>query len=144
MVPTNLHYSEGHVWLKKEGKDVLLGVTEHFLRRLHDPTHIELPEPGETVDLEMAVAEIDSTNQALEVVSPVEGKIVEVNNELAEAPSDIMRDPYEDGWLVRVRPSSKLHMDDLMSAEEYEDFAAFDDEEEDEPELHFTGDDEDD
>jgi glycine cleavage system H protein len=130
MYPANLKYTENDVWVKKGKGIVVLGITERPLHFVTEITHIDLPEVGEQVDNEMSIAEIDVAGEVIEAISPCEGTISAVNTDLLEDPSLLLRDPYEEGWLVKVKLTEKLDEEELMSPDEYEEFAVQDDDDE--------------
>lgn len=120
-VPKDLKYTKDHEWIKViEGNIGLCGITFHAQQLLTDIVFVELPEVGLTVEAGERVAVVESVKAVSDIFSPVSGKIIEVNNALADNPALINTDPYGEGWIL------KLGMDDaedpahLMSAADYE------------------------
>jgi glycine cleavage system H protein len=122
MDPEELRYSADHEWVKVEGKQVIVGITEYAQSELGDIVYVELPEVGTEVVMEEELTEIESTKTTSPVLAPVSGKIVEVNEELKESPQLINEDPYGKGWIVTLKMTNPDDLDNLMSAKEYEEF----------------------
>jgi glycine cleavage system H protein len=130
MVPDDLRYSTDHEWVKVEGKQALIGITDYAQGELGDIVYIELPEVGIEVAAEEEVTEIESTKTTSPVLAPISGKIIEVNEELKESPQLINEDPYGKGWIAVMTIGSADDVDALMSAKEYEEFIEEGEEEE--------------
>jgi glycine cleavage system H protein len=117
-VPRDLKYSKEHEWAKVEGNRVTVGITDYAQQKLGDIVYAELP----AVDTEVTVMEpfgtIESVKAASDLYAPVSGKVVESHEDVMNDPGLINRDPYGEGWLIRVEGSEGL--DQLMSAEAYE------------------------
>jgi glycine cleavage system H protein len=122
MDPEELRYSADHEWVKVEGKQVIVGITEYAQSELGDIVYVELPEVGTEVVMEEELTEIESTKTTSPVLAPVSGKIVEVNEELKESPQLINEDPYGKGWIVTLKMTNPDDLENLMSAKEYEEF----------------------
>ena len=122
MDPEELRYSADHEWVKVEGKQVIVGITEYAQSELGDIVYVELPEVGTEVVMEEELTEIESTKTTSPVLAPVSGKIVEVNDELKESPQLINEDPYGKGWIVTLKMTNPDDLENLMSAKEYEEF----------------------
>lgn len=124
MNPKNLRYHKEHDWARVEGDVATLGVTDYAQESLGDIVYIELPEVGAEVSAGVSYAEIESVKAVSDVFAPVSGTVIEANDEVVDAPELINESPYEDGWLIKVRLSDPSEADDLMSAEEYEEMLA--------------------
>lgn len=120
--PDELGYTESHEWIRKESEDVFtIGITDHAQEQLGDLVFVELPKINTHVDSGDEVGVVESVKTAVDVYSPLTGKIVEVNEEaLQSEPALINRDPYGDGWLYRIKIEDELELDNLLSANEYE------------------------
>lgn len=133
-LPQDLKYSETHEWLKviekkdpknKKAKPELvgiIGITDYAVSRLSDLVHIELPNVGDSVEQGHAFGEVESVKTVAELVSPVSGKVIEVNKDAIKHVDLIMEEPYEDGWLIKVKMADKAETDSLMSDKEYEEY----------------------
>ena len=123
MKPQDLKYAETHEWLKSSGKkDAVVGLTDYALSQLSDLVHIDLPKVGDKVEQGTPFGEIESVKTVADLVSPVTGKIVQINTDIVDNLDTLAEDPYEEGWLVKIRLDDKSEVDQLMSAKDYEDF----------------------
>jgi len=118
--PKDRKYSESHEWHKLDGDILTLGVTKFAVDELTDVTYVEMKPAGTTIDAGGEVGEIESVKATSEVYCAVPGEITEVNEKLASDPSILNRDPYEEGWLVRLRISDPSKMEELMDADTYD------------------------
>lgn len=121
MNPKNLKYHREHVWARMEGDTAVLGLTSYAQETLGDIVYIELPEVGADVTAGTAYAEVESVKAVSDVYAPLSGSVVEVNDEVIDAPELINESPFDDGWLIKVKLSDLSEADELMSAEEYEE-----------------------
>lgn len=124
MNPKNLKYHKEHDWARIEGDTAVLGVTDYAQESLGDIVYIELPEVGAEVTAGVSYAEIESVKAVSDVYAPVGGTVIEANEEVVDAPELINESPYEDGWLIKIKLSDPGQVDELMSAEEYEEMLA--------------------
>lgn len=122
--PADRKYAETHEWFLVEGNLVIMGITPFAADALTDITYVELPEVGTTVSAGGSVGEIESVKATSEVFSAVDGKIVEINTELVDHPELINDDALEDGWLVKIKPTSLKPLESLLTAEDYASLAA--------------------
>jgi len=118
--PADRKYTESHEWHKLEGETVTLGVTQFAVDELTDITYVETKPVGEKIEPGGVVAEIESVKATADVYSAVGGEIVEVNDRLQEDPSILNSDPYEQGWLVKIKLADPSPLDSLMDAETYD------------------------
>jgi glycine cleavage system H protein len=121
-IPEKLKYSKEHEWVKLEGDLVVIGITDHAQEKLGEIVYLELPAKGERIDKEEAFGVVESTKAVSDIYAPVTGEIVEVNTGLVTTPERINKDPYEDGWLVKVKVSDKNDLNGLLTEKEYADF----------------------
>ena len=112
-------YTEEHEWLRVEGDLVVVGITEHATEQLGDIVFVELPEEGTEVAKDDEVVVIESVKAASDILAPLDGEIVEVNDVLADNPSLVNDDPLNDGWFF------KMKVEDLSVLDEYMDEAAY-------------------
>jgi len=122
MSPDDVKYHREHQWVRIEGKRAIVGITDYAQEELGDIVYIELPETGVDVTAEEDVTEIESTKTTAPLIAPVSGRIIEVNEELKDAPEQMNEDPYGKGWIVTIEMSDPAEVDDLMDAKEYEEF----------------------
>jgi glycine cleavage system H protein len=118
--PKNLKYHREHDWARVDGDTAVFGLTSFAQESLGDIVYIELPEVGSDVTAGAPYAEVESVKAVSDVYAPLSGSIVEINEEVVDAPELINESPFEDGWLIKVKLSDPAEQDDLMSAEEYE------------------------
>jgi glycine cleavage system H protein len=116
-IPEELRYTESHEWVRDGGEVVTVGITDHAQHLLGDIVFVELPEVGMTVTVGGECAVVESVKAASDVYSPITGEVVEVNEALIDAPETINDDPYEGGWMFKVRLDGDL--EDLMDASAY-------------------------
>ncbi len=121
MIPDDLRYSADHEWVKVEGKQAVIGITDYAQQELGDIVYLELPDVGTEVVMEEEVTEIESTKTTSPVLAPVSGTIIEINEELRESPQLINEDPYGKGWIAILKMTNPDDLDGLMSAKEYEE-----------------------
>jgi glycine cleavage system H protein len=121
-IPSNLRYTKEHEWCRVEGDAALVGITDHAQAALGDIVYLELPKEGASVRKDEPFGVVESVKAVSDLFSPVTGTVVEVNAALLDAPSTLNEDPYDDGWLVKVRMTDPGELEELMDAERYEDF----------------------
>jgi glycine cleavage system H protein len=120
--PQDLKYTRDHEWARRKGNQLVIGVTDFAQDQLGDVVFVELPEVGDQVKKGESFGVVESTKAVSELFSPVTGKVVEVNDPLADAPETINEDPYEEGWMIVVEPSDPKELDGLMDAGAYKTF----------------------
>lgn len=122
-LPGDLLYTEEHEWLRREDDgSVTIGITDHAQEALGDLVYVELPEIGADVDAAGEMAVVESVKAASDVYAPISGKIVAVNEDLADDPEKINSDAYEDGWIVRMQPTDTIDEGSLMTPDAYQQF----------------------
>ncbi|KDR94410.1 glycine cleavage system H protein [Peptoclostridium litorale DSM 5388] len=121
-----LYYTEHHDWVRVEGDKAYIGATDYAQHALGDIVYVELPEVDDEFGVEESYGVIESVKAATDVYMPVAGKIVEINEELEDAPESINEDPYGK-WLVAVEMSDKSEIEKLMDASAYEAFCSKED-----------------
>jgi glycine cleavage system H protein len=122
--PKNLKYHREHDWARVDGDTAVFGLTSYAQESLGDIVYIELPEVGTDVVAGQPYAEVESVKAVSDVYAPLSGSVVEVNEEVVDSPELINESPFENGWLVKVQLSDPGEVDDLMSADEYEQMLA--------------------
>ncbi len=120
--PDDLKYTREHEWARVNGSRAIVGITEFAQDQLGDIVYVELPEVGDMVKKGESFGVVESTKAVSELFSPVTGKVVEVNDPLADAPETINEDPYEEGWMIQVEISSPSDLADLMDSSAYAKF----------------------
>ncbi|XP_004511777.1 glycine cleavage system H protein, mitochondrial [Cicer arietinum] len=117
-----LKYSSSHEWVKHEGSIATIGITDHAQEHLGEVVFVELPEAGGSVSKGNGFGAVESVKATSDVNSPISGEIVEVNDKLTGKPGLINSSPYEDGWMIKIKPSSPTELDSLLGAKEYTKF----------------------
>jgi glycine cleavage system H protein len=119
-IPQDLKYTKTHEWIKVESNKVRVGITDFAQHEITDVVHVELPENGKSVKKAAPAAVIESVKSAFDIYSPVNGKIVEINENLFSAPELINQSPYENGWLFVAEFANDADFADLLGADDYE------------------------
>ena len=120
--PEDLKYTREHEWARRKGNQLVIGITDFAQDQLGDVVFVELPEVGDPVKKGESFGVVESTKAVSELFAPVTGKVVEVNDPLADAPETINEDPYEEGWMIVVEPSDPKELEALMDAKTYKAF----------------------
>jgi glycine cleavage system H protein len=116
--PSDRRYSNSHEWHKQNGDVITIGITQFAVDELTDITYVDLPAKGKQLTAGKPFGEIESVKATSELYSGVTGEVVDVNGALKDDPSLVNQDPYEKGWMIKVKsPGAKL--DSLMSGEQY-------------------------
>jgi len=117
--PSNLKYSKDHEWLRVEGNDAYIGITEFAQGELGDIVFVDIGTLGETLDKEAVFGTIEAVKTVSDLFMPVSGKVLEVNSKIDANPELVNKDSYGDGWLVKISVSSLPDANMLMSADDY-------------------------
>ena len=120
MRPENLTYLESHEWVRQDGEVATVGITDFALEQLGELVFLDLPEVGRTVHQGEAIGEIESVKAVSDLNSPLSGEILEVNADLAETLGTLQSDPFDGGWLVKIRPVTNENDKALMDATAYQ------------------------
>jgi glycine cleavage system H protein len=122
--PEDLRYHAEHDWARVEDGEAVLGITWYAQDALGELVHFEPPEVGTTVAKDSSYGEVESVKAVSEVIAPLSGEIIEVNQAVVDAPETVNEDPYGDGWLVRIRLSEPTETDGLLTVEAYRELVA--------------------
>ncbi len=122
--PADLKYHPSHDWARVDGDTATLGITWYAQDQLGEVVFFDPPAVGTQVTKDSAYAEIESVKAVSDVIAPLSGEIVEVNDQLSSAPEQVNTDPYESGWLVRIRLSDPGEVDQLLDSAAYEELLA--------------------
>ncbi len=117
--PETLRYSKDHEWLRVEGDEAVVGITAYAAEELGDIVFVELPEIGRVLTKDETLGVIESVKTASDLMSPVAGEVIAVNEALADAPELVNSEPYEGGWMVRLKPADADTIEELMDAAAY-------------------------
>ncbi|MCX7122518.1 MAG: glycine cleavage system protein GcvH [Gammaproteobacteria bacterium] len=122
-IPAHLKYIDTHEWVKVEGDEAVIGLTDHAQAALGDVVYVELPRMGQEIHAQASVGVVESVKAASEIYSPLSGTVLAINHEVVTDPSLINSDPYAAAWLYRVRISHPVEVDLLLDAAAYEAIA---------------------
>jgi glycine cleavage system H protein len=117
--PDDLKYHREHDWARIEGDEAVLGVTWFAGDALGELVHFEPPVEGDTVSKDMSYGEVESVKAVSDVIAPLSGEVLEVNQKVVDAPETVNEDPYGDGWLIRIRLSNASEVDSLLDVAAY-------------------------
>ncbi|MBO8156787.1 MAG: glycine cleavage system protein GcvH [Bacillaceae bacterium] len=126
-LPKEYRYSEEHEWVKVEGDKVRIGITDFAQSELGDIVFVELPEVGDEVEADEPFGSVESVKTVSELYAPVSGKVVEINEELEDSPELVNESPYENAWMIVVEPEDMSQVEELMTAEQYEEMISEED-----------------
>lgn len=118
-IPDNLKYTKDHEWLKVDGKEATIGITDFAQGELGDVVFIEVETVGETLDKEDSFGTIEAVKTVSDMFMPVSGEIIEFNEKLEDTPELVNKDPYGEGWIVKIKMSNPEEVNELISAKEY-------------------------
>lgn len=117
--PDDLRYHREHDWARIEGDEAVLGITWYAQDALGELVHFEPPEAGSTVAKDSSYGEVESVKAVSEIIAPLSGEVVEVNQTVIDSPETVNEDPYGAGWLIRIRLTDPGEDDSLLDAESY-------------------------
>jgi len=118
-VPNNLKYTKDHEWIKVDGEEAFIGITEFAQKELGDIVFIEVETEGESLDAGEAFGTIEAVKTVSDLFMPVNGEILEFNAELEGNPEIVNKDPYGEGWIIRIKVADAADLDGLLDAEGY-------------------------
>ena len=118
-IPTNLKYTKDHEWIRLEGDNAYIGITDYAQHELGDIVFVDVDTLDETLEAEETFGTIEAVKTSSEMFMPVGGKVIEFNEELADAPEKVNTDPYGEGWIIKVEVTNSAEMDNLLDAEGY-------------------------
>ncbi len=120
-VPENLKYTKDHEWLKIEGDEAYIGITDYAQGELGDIVFIEVETEGESLDKEEAFGTIEAVKTVSDMFMPVAGEVIEFNSELEDQPELVNKDPYEKGWIIKIKFTNQEELSELIDAEGYKE-----------------------
>jgi len=123
-IPANYRYSNDDEWVRVEGDEVVIGITDHAQDSLSDIVYLQLPDVGDTFGAGDAFGVVESVKAAADLLMPIAGEVTAVNTPLIDTPELVNSDPYGNAWMIRVRPDNMADVNALMDAAAYEKFLA--------------------
>jgi glycine cleavage system H protein len=121
-IPENLRYSKDHEWIKVDGDEATIGITDWAQNSLGDVVYIDMPRVGDNFGAHEAFGSVESVKAVSEIFTPVAGKVTEVNEGLNDTPEVVNSDPYGAGWMVKIKMDNPGEADAMLSGEEYEEY----------------------
>jgi len=122
MEPTDLRFHKEHEWVRVEGQEATIGISDFAQDALGDVVFIEAPKIGMTVAADQEIGEVESTKATSTIYTPLSGKVLRVNEALQDHPELVNKDPYGQGWIAVLEISNNSELEQLMTAAQYEDF----------------------
>ncbi len=120
-IPDDLKYTKDHEWVKIDGEEATIGITDFAQNELGDIVYIEVGTEGETLDKEETFGTIEAVKTVSDLFMPLSGEVLEFNEELESSPDIVNNDPYGKGWIIKVKLSDPSEADELLSAEKYKE-----------------------
>ena len=117
--PDHLKYTKDHEWIKIEGNHAIIGITDFAQSELGDIVYVEIETEGETLDKEAVFGTVEAVKTVSDMFMPVAGKVAEVNKNLVTKPESVNKDPYNEGWMIKIEMSNPSDADGLMSSADY-------------------------
>jgi glycine cleavage system H protein len=120
MVPTDLRYTKDHEWVRVDGDEAVVGITDYATNQLGDIVFVELPDVGRTLSQFATFGVVESVKAVSDLFAPVSGEVTSGNDALATAPELVNSDPYGDGWMIRLKLGNPTEVDELLDAAAYD------------------------
>ena len=124
MVPTDLRYTKDHEWVRVDGEEATVGITEYAASQLGDIVFVELPDIGRSLGQFAAFGVVESVKAVSDLFAPVSGEVTATNDALAGSPEQVNADPYGEGWMIRLRLTEPGEVDGLLDPAAYDDLIA--------------------
>ncbi len=121
-LPDDLLYSKEHEWARVENNTVTVGITDYAQEQLGDVVYVELPDINAQVSQGDTFGVVESVKAVSDLYAPVSGRVIDINEALADKPELVNQDPYGEGWMIKVAIQDEAELDNLISAREYEDY----------------------
>ena len=121
MLPNDLKYTKEHEWVKVEGENIFIGITDYAQSELGDIVFVELPDIGDSFDKDEAMGTIEAVKTVADIFCPIAGEVVEVNQEIENSPELVNTSPYNDGWLINLKMVDSASLVALLSSDEYKE-----------------------
>lgn len=119
IIPTDLRYTKDDEWIRVEGDEGVVGITDYAQDSLSDIVYVELPSEGESFQVGDTFGVVESVKAASDLYMPISGEVIETNDDLPDAPETINTDPFGEGWMVKIKITDPSELEDLMDPESY-------------------------
>ncbi|MCW1734514.1 glycine cleavage system protein GcvH [Anaerorudis cellulosivorans] len=120
--PENVKYSQDHEWIRVEGQEAYIGITDFAQNELGEIVYVDIPTVGDTLESGEIFGSIEAVKTVSDLLMPVSGKVQEMNADLDDAPELVNKDPYGKGWIIKISIQKPEELDNLLSAEQYKSF----------------------
>jgi glycine cleavage system H protein len=121
-IPEDLIYTEEHEWVRVTGENAIVGITDYAQSQLGDIIFLELPDIDDKIIAGDPFGEIEAVKTVSELYAPVDGTVIEVNNNLEDFPEKVNKDCYGDGWIIKIKPENKIDKESLLDHKQYSNF----------------------
>ncbi len=118
-IPSNLKYSKDHEWIRVEGEEAFVGITDFAQGQLGDIVFVDITTEGETLDQNETFGTIEAVKTVSDAFMPVAGEVLEINGALEDSPETVNKDPYGEGWMIKIKMTDPSQLDSLLSADQY-------------------------
>ena len=119
-IPAELKYTKDHEWIRVEGDEATIGVTDFAQSELGDIVFVEIETEGEELEQEEVFGTVEAVKTVSDLFMPIRGEVIAFNKELEDAPEKVNEDPYGEGWMIRVKITDAAQLDELLSADDYQ------------------------
>ena len=123
-IPSDLKFTKDHEWIRIEGDEAVIGITDFAQGELGDIVFVEIETEGEELDQEEVFGTVEAVKTVSDLFMPISGEVIAFNEELEDAPEKVNEDPYGEGWMIRIKIDEPSQLDELLSAEQYQDLIA--------------------
>lgn len=120
-IPQNLKYTREHEWIRVEGNEAVIGITDFAQSELGDIVYVEIETVGDNLEEGVVFGTVEAVKTVSDLFMPISGEVLELNSRIEGEPELVNRDPYGDGWMIRVKISDPSQVDSLLSAEQYQE-----------------------
>lgn len=119
--PKGLRFARTHEWVRLKDDSAVIGISDFAQEQLSDVTYVELPEVGDHLEAHDECGVVESVKAASDIYAPIAGTVTEINTHLAEHPERVNADPYEAGWLFKIKPDNPADFEELLDVDQYDD-----------------------
>jgi glycine cleavage system H protein len=119
MFPDNLRYTRTHEWVRQEGDSAVMGITDHAQHELGDIVYLDLPAIGKAITAQGELGAVESVKAASDLYSPITGTVIAINEKAVKDSSIVNKDPYGEGWMIKIKLSNPSELDGLLTAAQY-------------------------
>ena len=118
-IPSNLKYSKDHEWIKVNGDKAIIGITDFAQRELGDIVYVEIESVGEELEEQSVFGTVEAVKTVSDLLMPLNGEVLEFNNSLEDRPESVNEDPYESGWMIKIKIQNPDQLNELLNADQY-------------------------